>query len=75
MSIEVKPGRWQQRDGNTATVRECRPQKSPYVWQGVDGDGDEASWRHDGRYLEWWMQNRLDLMHYLGPEQQVGGRS
>ena len=64
MSIEVKPGRWEQRNGKVAKVQTCSSAGTFSVW-GHDSNGDVCVWRQSGTLLAG-KQSQYDLMKYLG---------
>jgi len=66
MSIEMKPGRWKQRDLRTAIVQFTQP-LAGWPWKGVNADGEADSWRNDGCHLTQNHADDLDLVEYLGP--------
>ena len=68
MGIEVKPGRWRQRDGRTAVVR-WRSPLDHWPWKGRDADGEWNSWQDDGHCLTRHHPDDADLVEYLGPEE------
>ena len=84
MIAEMKPGRYRQRNGGTATV-ELRAVDSrwPWVgvdsegvnrwpWLGVDSEGVSTTWTDDGHHLASTRPDDLDLVEYLGPSEQTG---
>ena len=66
MSIEMKPGRWRQRDGRIAIVLSGQ-QLDHWPWRGVDADDKANSWQNDGSCLTLHHVDDLDLIEYLGP--------
>lgn len=68
MSIEVKPGRWRQRDGRTAVVRYANP-LDHWPWKGRDADDELNSWSNDGHCLTRHHPDDADLVEYLGAEE------
>ena len=71
MSIQVKPGRWQMRNGETAVVVD-RDGVFRWPWQGYhDRDRVLTNWAPDGRWGP--VVSPYDLVEYLGPEEQTGG--
>ena len=72
MSIEMKPGHWKQRDGRTAIVQFAQPMNQ-WPWKGSDADGEASSWTNGGCFLSRHYSHDLDLIEYLGPEEQTGG--
>lgn len=69
MSRKVKPGRWQMRNGKTATV-EDREGNPFHPWRGCDDGGVRYSWMDDGAWF--WSIHRtpFDLVEYLGPAER-----
>lgn len=65
MSIDMKPGRWKQRDGRTAIVQFTQPLDA-WPWKGTDADGEANSWTNGGCYLTHNHTDDLDLIEYLG---------
>jgi len=61
VSVEMKLGRWQARDGSVHTVRAHFPSRF-YPWL---GEADWEAWSDTGRYSA--SVNPNDLVHYLGP--------
>ncbi len=71
MSIEVKPGRWRMRNGETVIVVDYNG-VFQWPWRGYcERDQQPASWARDGQWGG--TQGAFDLIEYLGPEKQPGG--
>lgn len=62
MSVEMKLGRWQARDGTTIDIVGQFPQ-SYMPWASSNG----VRYYPDGRYLEYQGDTPQDLVRYLGP--------
>ena len=75
MSDEVKPGRWRQRDGNTAAVQNEEPDGQYYRFFGHNSRGWPSSWRADGFCFVERLKCQFDLVEYLGPAEHAGGES
>ena len=73
MSIEVKPGRWRQRDGDVATIQSEEPDRQHYRFFGYNSRGWPSLWRADGFCFVESLQCQFDLVEYLGSEDQTGG--
>ena len=74
MSIQVKPGRWRERGGGIAIVKEWLHPATEFRWFGRDSLGWSSLWDNDGSWLRPGLQHKHDLIEYLGPEEpQVGG--
>ena len=71
MITEMKPGRYRQRNGGTATVDE-RTDHHRWPWLGVDSEGVSTTWTDDGHHLASTRPDELDLVEYLGPSEQTG---
>lgn len=71
MIAEMKPGRYRQRNGGTATVEE-RTGVTRWPWLGVDSEGLPTTWTDDGHHLASTRPDELDLVEYLGPSEQTG---
>ena len=71
MSIEVKPGRWQMRNGETAVVVDCDGIFS-WPWRGrIERDTQLTSWSRGGRWGP--VPGPFDLVEYFGVEGSEGG--
>jgi len=71
VSIEVKPGRWRMRSGETAVVVD-RDGVFAWPWTGYgEQTGHAMSWARDGRWHP--VAGPLDLVEYLGHAEQSGG--
>ena len=71
MSIEVKPGRWRMRCGETAVVID-RDGPFAWPWRGyAEQSRGVMSWASDGRWHP--VAGPEDLVEYLGPAEQTGG--
>ena len=67
MSIEVKPGRWRMRNGETVIVVDYNG-VFRWPWRGYhERDQQPASWARDGQWGG--AQGPFDLVEYLGPEE------
>lgn len=69
MSRKVKPGRWQMRNGKTATV-EDREGNGMHPWRGRDDNGVRYTWADDGSWFERSDRASFDLIKYLGPAER-----
>ena len=73
MGVEVKPGRWQMRNGETAVVVD-RNGIFSWPWRGrIERDTQLTSWSSGGRWGP--VVGPFDLVEYLGPEEPAGGAS
>ena len=71
MIAEMKLGRYRQRNGGTAAVKE-RTDASGWPWIGRRSDGLPTTWTDDGHHLASTRPDELDLVEYLGPSEQTG---
>lgn len=69
---DVKPGRWQMRNGRTVTV-EDRKGHWLHPWRGSDNNGVRYSWGDCGEWYHASYPSGFDLVEYLGPIEQTGG--
>ena len=69
MSIHVKPGRWQLRNGEVATVLYDGGLVA-WPWRGLH-DGHVMTWSRIGMFGT--APGRFDLVEYLGPLEETGG--